>query len=156
MRIRSLDPHFVKFTQLYDIAFARASQQPSGQLALLSFIPGVGEKSDLVIGGLDIFGAISKIIDIASLARTLDEETDIFSLLGTLGDDAEIAEAAAGVEDALDVATLVTRGKFGQALSKVTDKLVQCAESNMEGLVMDGLDLGTSVAMSKRPRVRII
>jgi hypothetical protein len=90
------------------------------------------EVTDLIFSGLDIFGAISKIIDVASLAKTLDETTDIFSLLGKLGDDAEIIEAAAGVEDALDAATLVTRGKFGEALSKVTDKLVQCAESNME------------------------
>jgi hypothetical protein len=109
----------------------------------------VGEISDLVIGGLDIFGAISKIIDLASLAKTIDD-ADIFSLLGTLGDEAGLAEAAAGVEDVLDTATLVTRGKFGEAFSKVTDNLVQCAESNIEGLVMDGLDLGTSVSMSKR------
>jgi hypothetical protein len=90
----------------------------------------------LVFGSVDIFGAISKIIDIASLAKTLDE-TDIFDLLGSLGDDAEIAEAAAGVEDALDAATLLTRGKFGQIVSKVTDKLLACAESNMEGLVRE-------------------
>ncbi|KAJ7130871.1 hypothetical protein C8R46DRAFT_1048762 [Mycena filopes] len=115
-------------------------------MILLNFIPGVGEIVDLVSGGVDTFSTISKIMDVASLAKTLDKDSDILKLLGSgLRTEDEVATAAEDVEDAMSVEAFTTRGKLGSSVSKVQDTSLQCASSSLKAWVMDTTQLGSAL-----------
>lgn len=96
----------------------------------------MGEITDLAVGGFDIAGAISKIVDIASLAKTLKTESNFFKLLRTLRTDADVAKAAGEVEDAMSASSLLTRGKFGKVVEQVQSQLVSCFDSDLGGFIM--------------------
>jgi hypothetical protein len=69
------------------------------RIATDSYFATVGEVTDLVLGGFNIAGAISKIVDIGSLEKTLKTESNFLKFLRTLRTDADIAKAAGEVED---------------------------------------------------------
>ncbi|KAJ7858324.1 hypothetical protein B0H13DRAFT_2672532 [Mycena leptocephala] len=119
---------------------------PNIQMILLSFIPDVGEITDLAMGGFDVAGAISKIADIASLAKTLKTESSFFKLIRTLRTDADVEKAAGEVENAMSASSLLTRGKFGKVVEQTQNQLVSCFDSDLGGFIMDGIDLGSSLA----------
>lgn len=78
----------------------------------------------------------------------MDSDSEIFKLLGGVRTEAALADVAAGIEDVLRLPAdaLITSGKFGQIVSKVEDQMLQCADSNLGGLLMDGVDLGSSLS----------
>ncbi|KAJ7927991.1 hypothetical protein B0H13DRAFT_2311857 [Mycena leptocephala] len=85
-------------------------------LVLLGFVPGVGEISDIVLGGWDTFSLISKAMDVASLAKTLDKDSEIFKILGIgLRAEEEVAGASEATEEAMSVEAVATRGKLGSS-----------------------------------------
>jgi hypothetical protein len=115
----------------------------------------VGEVADIVTGGVDLFGSISKIVDVASLAKTIDESSELFGLLGNgLRDEEEIATAAEGVEEAMSTEAFATRGKLGTCISKVQGQMLQCADNSIENYVMDTVALGQSLDTGDTPSKR--
>ncbi|CAK5264148.1 unnamed protein product [Mycena citricolor] len=123
-------------------------------MVVLAFIPGVGEILDFVGGGVEFLTAITDIIDLASLTKNLGTDIRALSWVGRLGDEASVARAMSGVENAITDASRFGRFRFGQSVSKVESKLLQCAESNMEGLIMDTVDLGSNLATLGAPAAR--
>ncbi|KAJ6498409.1 hypothetical protein C8R47DRAFT_1259936 [Mycena vitilis] len=116
-------------------------------LSLLSFIPGVGEIADFAVGGVDLASGISKVMDIADLAGTLKASSSrIARLLGSLRTDAAVVEAADAVEESLSVTALSLRGQLGKVVDQVQGNLATCFDSSLSGFVLDGLDLGISLA----------
>ncbi|KAJ7216133.1 hypothetical protein C8J57DRAFT_1600106 [Mycena rebaudengoi] len=96
------------------------------QLLILSVVPGVGEVADIVAGGVDTFGLISKAMDAFSLAKTLDKDSDIFKLFGAgLRTEDEIADAAEGAEAVIGAEARETRGALGDSVGKVQDTAIQ-------------------------------
>ncbi|KAJ6551177.1 hypothetical protein B0H19DRAFT_1263865 [Mycena capillaripes] len=152
----------VKHDESLQAAFDQAHARESvgkivGNIALLllGFVPGVvevGEITDIIDGGVDTFATISKLMDVATLAKTLDKESDLIKLLGGgLRTEEEIAEAATATEDALSADVLATRGKLGSSISKVQETYMQCASSSLKNWVMDTTKLGSAIKIvSKR------
>jgi hypothetical protein len=84
--------------------------------------------------------------DIADLATSIAEDSRIFRILAELGDEGGLISALDRVEETLSPEALVTRGKFGDSVGKLTDQALQCGGSNFGSLLMDGVDLGNSLA----------
>jgi hypothetical protein len=116
----------------------------------------VGEISDIVLGGVDTFSLISKAMDVASLAKTLDKDSDLFKLLGFgLRTEDEVVAASDATEEVISTEALATRGKLGSCVAKAQDTALQCATTTFKGFAMDTLGLGsalTSVARRSLPR----
>ncbi|KAJ6498540.1 hypothetical protein C8R47DRAFT_1112041 [Mycena vitilis] len=146
----------VKHDQALQAAFDQAHARESvgkviGNIALLllGFVPGVGEITDIVSGGVDTFSAISKLMDVATLAKTLDKDSDLFKLIGSgLRTEEDIAEAASATEDALGADALATRGKLGSSVTKAQDTALQCASSSLKAWVMDTTKLSSAIKSS--------
>lgn len=104
----------------------------------------MGEISDIVAGGFDTFGLISKAMDTFSLAKTLDKDSDIFKLFGTgLKTEDELAEAADAADDAISVEARETRGNLASSVGKVQDTAIQCLKSTVGPWAMDTSKLGS-------------
>jgi hypothetical protein len=98
----------------------------------------VGEITDIVSGGLDTFGLISKAMDTFSLAKTLDKDSDIFKLFGTgLRTEDEVAGAADAAEDVIGDEARETRGTLADSVGKVQDTAIQCVKSTLGPFTMD-------------------
>ncbi|KAJ7222777.1 hypothetical protein C8J57DRAFT_1593153 [Mycena rebaudengoi] len=123
----------VEFDKVRQAAFDQAHARESVLniilnigLVVLGFVPGVGEIADIVSGGLDTFGLISKAMDAFSLAKTLDKDSDIFKLLGTgLRTEDEVADAAEAAEQVIGAEARETRGTLAGSVGKVQDAAIQ-------------------------------
>ncbi|KAJ7117094.1 hypothetical protein C8R44DRAFT_879603 [Mycena epipterygia] len=143
--------HEVEYDKVRQAAFDQAHARESVLkiianigLMILSIVPGVGEISDIVVGGLDTFGLISKAMDAFSLAKTLDKDSDILKLFGTgLRTEDEIAGAAEAAEDAISVEARETRGNLASSAGKVQDTAIQCLKSTFGPWAMDTSKLGS-------------
>ncbi|KAJ7204910.1 hypothetical protein C8J57DRAFT_1485235 [Mycena rebaudengoi] len=135
----------VEFDKVRQAAFDQAHARESVLniilnigLVVLGFVPGVGEIADIVSGGLDTFGLISKAMDAFSLAKTLDKDSDIFKLLGTgLRTEDEVADAAEAAEQVIGAEARETRGTLAGSVGKVQDAAIQCVKSTLGPFAMD-------------------
>jgi hypothetical protein len=104
----------------------------------------VGEISDIVLGGWDTFSLISKAMDVASLAKTLDKDSEIFKILGIgLRAEEEVAGASEATEEAMSVEAVATRGKLGSSVTKAQDAVLKCTSSSFQAFAMDASKLGS-------------
>jgi hypothetical protein len=111
----------------------------------------VGEITDIVAGGVDTLSLILKAIDVASLANTLDKDSNVFKLLG-LGQETEdeIVAASDAAEEVMSVEAFATRGKLGFSIAKAQDTALQCAPSSFGGFAMDTSKLGSAISSVAR------
>ncbi|EJD37321.1 hypothetical protein AURDEDRAFT_173595 [Auricularia subglabra TFB-10046 SS5] len=122
-------------------------------LAVLTFIPGVGEVADLAIGGLDAWSLFSKGLDVISLAGTLGRNGELANLarsgFATLE---QLFVASRRVETVLTKETRATRGALGARVDGVTDHLLECSFGDIGELVLDGAGLAASLLPPGRKR----
>ncbi|KAJ7290615.1 hypothetical protein C8J57DRAFT_1493324 [Mycena rebaudengoi] len=130
----------VEFDKVRQAAFDQAHARES----VLNIILNIGLMilsvwaTDIVSGGLDTFGLISKAMDTFSLAKTLDKDSDIFKLFGTgLRTEDEVAGAADAAEDVIGDEARETRGTLADSVGKVQDTAIQCVKSTLGPFTMD-------------------
>jgi hypothetical protein len=111
----------------------------------------VGEITDIVVGGVDTFSLISKAMDVASLAKTLDKDSDVFKVLGLgLKTEDDVATAAEGMEEAMGDEAFATRGELGSNVEEAQSTALQCASSSFQAFALDTSGLGSALPVARR------